>query len=75
MACGKPDQLGLLSTYINRQLDPNSQSEKEKISKRLRDVLMKEWTLVGIPLVVIAVASLAKAEEELGFEESLSAKW
>lgn len=75
VACGKPDQLGVLSTYINGHLGPNTQSEKEKVSKQLRDVLMKEWTLVGIPLVVMAVASLAKAEEGLGFEESLSAKW
>lgn len=40
---------------------------------------MKEWTLVGVPLVITAVASLAKAEKELGLEEQLerdlSEKW
>ena len=51
------------------------QLEKENVSKRLRDVLMKEWTLVGIPLVITAVASLAKAEEGCGFEGGLSEKW
>ena len=49
--------------------------ERKKVSSRLRDVLMKEWTLVGIPLVITAVASLAKAEEGLGFDDGLSDHW
>ncbi len=32
---------------------------------------MKEWTLVGIPLVITAVAALAKAEEGKGLKGSL----
>ena len=75
MACGKPDRIGTLSTQITSGLAPGDKEEKEKVSKRLRDVLMKEWTLVGIPLVITAVASLAKAEEGLGLEDGLSEKW
>ena len=36
---------------------------------------MKEWTLVGIPLVITAVAALAKAEEGLDFDDGLSEQW
>lgn len=36
--------------------------QKRDISTRLGDMLMKEWTLVGIPLIITAVAALAKAE-------------
>ncbi len=32
---------------------------------------MKEWTLVGIPLVITAVAALAKAEEGKGLKGNL----
>ena len=39
-------------------------SAKAKLSYRLRDVLMKEWTLVGIPSVIVALVSLAKVEGE-----------
>ena len=54
-----------------------SDQEKDRISKRLRDVLMKEWTLVGIPLVITAVAVLAKAEQDAedSLKSGLSEKW
>jgi len=64
-----------LSHHIHTQLDSGDKEQRERISKRLRDVLMKAWILVGIPLVVTAVASLAKAEEGLGLDSDLSEKW
>lgn len=53
-----------------------SDSEKAKISYRLRDVLMKEWTLVGIPLIIVALISLAKIEKTAEMvNKDLSTKW
>ena len=75
MACGKPEEIGTLSTQIYVEIERSDGEQREKVSKRLRDVLMKAWTLVGIPLVVTAVASLAKAEEDLELDSELSEKW
>lgn len=56
-------------------MEPSDKEQRENVSKRLRDVLMKAWTLVGIPLVITAVASLAKAEKDLELDSELSTNW
>lgn len=68
-----------LYTYIIRE-DPSYSGgdgdEKKKILKdRLSDLLMKEWTLVGIPLVVYSLIALAKGEEENGEAKSTETKY
>ena len=72
MACGKPTALTPLYTYITEE-DPEHRGlsyEDEKLLKaRLGDLLMKEWTLVGIPVVVVALISLAKAEKNVKEED------
>ena len=75
VACGKPEEIGALSGYVQSQLDQGDATERKLVSKRLRDVLMKEWTLVGIPLVITAVTALAKAEEGSDFDDGLSEQW
>ncbi|KAH7044598.1 hypothetical protein B0J12DRAFT_742413 [Macrophomina phaseolina] len=45
---------------------PASPDETRAISLHLRDLLLKEWTLIGIPLVITAVASLGQAERAAG---------
>lgn len=42
---------------------PLSHEEEKRVKARLGDLLMKEWTLVGIPAVVIALTALAKVEK------------
>ncbi len=62
-----------LTTSGEKELES---SEKAKISYRLRDVLMKEWTLVGIPSVIAALVSLAKVEGDIEMvNKELSTKW
>ena len=51
VSLGKPNEIGTLSLHLTSQLAQDDKSGQELVSKRLRDVLMKEWTLVGIPLV------------------------
>ncbi|BDD58116.1 hypothetical protein MAP00_003422 [Monascus purpureus] len=68
VASGQPSALTSLYTYITEE-DPGHRGlsyEDERLLKaRLGDLLMKEWTLVGIPTVVVAVTALAKAEKEV----------
>ncbi|KAL8794787.1 MAG: hypothetical protein Q9195_002741 [Heterodermia aff. obscurata] len=75
VSLGKPEEIGALFVHLTSSMPSEHKSSKEHVSKRLRDVLMKEWTLVGIPLVVAAVASLAQAEEGLELDGRLSEKW
>jgi hypothetical protein len=69
IGCGKPSEVGPLFTELVEGVDG---SEEQRIKNRLSDVLMKEWTLVGVPLCVYAVTALGKAEQErrerLGFQ-------
>ena len=41
-----------------------------ELSMRLRDLLLKTWTLVGIPSVVTAFAALAEVEREGDVDET-----
>ncbi|KAI9728071.1 MAG: hypothetical protein M1834_007787 [Cirrosporium novae-zelandiae] len=69
VALNKPSEIGLLFTYIRQEQKSESKEELRQVLVRLRDVLMKGWVLVGIPVVVTAVAALAGAEEGLGLWE------
>ena len=75
VASGKSEAIGPLFDHAVK--DITSIEEKDRLSKRLRDVLMKEWTLIGIPLVITGLASLAKAEGGHGIldGEQISGKW
>ncbi|KAF7292811.1 Carboxypeptidase [Mycena indigotica] len=65
-ALGHPTLLGPLFTHVAGD-DPKT------VSLHLRDVLLKEWTLIGIPLVITALASLSTAEQSMGvFPDNLS---
>ncbi|GME58780.1 hypothetical protein GTA08_BOTSDO11281 [Neofusicoccum parvum] len=78
-ALGHPNLLGPLFLHATgHQASSNDASnpppprpaatpaETRAISLQLRDVLLKEWTLIGIPLVITAAASLGAAEREAG---------
>jgi hypothetical protein len=54
--------MGPLYTSLVESVDA---PEEKRIKQRLSDVLMKEWTLVGVPPVVYAVTALGKAETAL----------
>ena len=71
VACGKPQELAALYSHLVIGL---SIQQQERVSQRLRDVLMKEWTLVGIPLVITGVAALVSAQSP-AVQGGLSQKW
>ncbi|KAI9704790.1 MAG: hypothetical protein M1836_006570 [Candelina mexicana] len=53
-----------LYLYLLTQKEFQTSEQRKRLSLRLRDVLMKVWTLVGIPKVIEAVVALAKVEAE-----------
>jgi hypothetical protein len=58
-------QLGELYKYLISELGPESTLESRKrISRRLRAVIMKSWTLVGMPRASDGFFSLVKVEPE-----------
>ncbi|KAL2218073.1 hypothetical protein M432DRAFT_580262 [Thermoascus aurantiacus ATCC 26904] len=75
VACGKPEQLGPLYTYITEEEGgegrPLGREDEKRLKARLGDLLMKEWTLVGIPAVVVAVTTLARIEKYRDEDEDL----
>ncbi|KAL1967041.1 hypothetical protein VTN77DRAFT_3565 [Rasamsonia byssochlamydoides] len=70
VASGKPLELGSLYTYLVESTGADD-AEENRLKARLSDTLMKEWTLVGIPLVVTAVSALGKAEKERNEKKGL----
>ncbi|KAF7319361.1 MFS general substrate transporter [Mycena chlorophos] len=70
-ALGHPNLLGPLFTEV---VGGTSESNARKVSLHFRDILLKEWTLIGIPLVITGAASLGAAEKKLGLfpEHALS---
>ncbi|KAL0259702.1 hypothetical protein SLS55_005441 [Diplodia seriata] len=71
IALGHPNLLGPLFLHVTGHnaaapTTPLPPAETRTISLHLRDMLLKEWTLTGIPLVITAVSSLGLAEKEAG---------
>jgi hypothetical protein len=64
IASGQPDAVYPVFKYLfslGSNSGQTSGNDVDKLSAALKDVLMKEWTLIGIPLVISAVPHLAKA--------------
>ncbi|OJD16232.1 hypothetical protein AJ78_03569 [Emergomyces pasteurianus Ep9510] len=71
VASGKPTELGKLYEYILVTEYPDLTLEQERrIASRFSDLLMKEWTLVGIPSVLMALSSLARMEKFVSAENN-----
>ncbi|KAF2427238.1 hypothetical protein EJ08DRAFT_359917 [Tothia fuscella] len=68
ITCGQPDAIRYIFAVIverlRQQQETVSPKDTNALSAKLKDVLMKQWTLIGIPLVISAVPHLAKATTE-----------
>ncbi|KAK2737719.1 hypothetical protein FQN55_000934 [Onygenales sp. PD_40] len=74
VASGKPAELGNLYEYILDTEYPDlTLGQERRLSARFSDLLMKEFTLVGIPTVLMAVSALAKVERLVKGREDSSA--
>jgi len=75
VASGKAGELGALYKYIAEEDSAGlGYEETKRLKARLGDVLMKEWTLVGITPVVVAVTALGGAERgvQVSDEENMT---
>lgn len=78
VASPDPTRIGALYTHLTGPTTPLEPHHHTQVSVRLRDALMKEWTIIGIPPVVTAVAALARAEGNVAAASDgsvLSEKW
>lgn len=77
MASPDPTLIGTLYTRLTSPPESHSH-DYSQVSLRLRDVLMKEWTIIGIPPVLTAVAALANTEGNVATaseRSTLSDQW
>lgn len=74
MATSKSSVIGDLYTYLlekdarvaassGAEQQFRTSEQRKRLSRRLRECLMKEFTLVGIPLVLGAISALAAVEK------------
>lgn len=64
MGLNRPSEFGELWKHITSTCpQPVSFDEKQRHSLRVRELLMKEWTIVGMPLVVLALSAFSAAQE------------
>ncbi|KAH0537200.1 L-galactonate dehydratase [Glutinoglossum americanum] len=71
IATGRPDSIATLYLYLIALPQFSTPDQRKWLSHRLRVVLMKGWTLVGIPVVLGALAALARVEKEEDTEAGL----
>ncbi|KAI9678249.1 MAG: hypothetical protein M1817_006194 [Caeruleum heppii] len=69
VAVHRPDVLTDLYLYMIALPEYQTSEERLRLSARLRELLVKEWTLVGIPLVIQALVALAKVEAKEDVDE------
>lgn len=75
----RPELLAEFYTHLVRHDETfQSQEQQRKLSAQLRDVLLKQLTLVGAPQVLMALTPLAAAEgspEEKAGTSQRDPKW
>lgn len=76
VASHDPADAGPFYRYVLDHVLGSDPKKATKASSQIRDVLMKSWTLIGIPPVIIATSALLKEEDKSYLGESeLSEKW
>ena len=65
IACGKVEECGEVVKYLINTSHTTTDL-KNRLSARLGDMIMKLWILVGLPLAILALAAIAKAEKDAG---------
>lgn len=75
MTVNRPGAVGALYRHLQAQPAFATQPARTALARRLRAALLKQWTLVGIPVVLGAVAALAGVEREAGVEAGERIIW
>ena len=76
VASHDPAEVGQFYRYLENHMLKGDTENAATVSSQLRDVLMKAWTLIGIPPVITAISALIKEDDKSFLGESvLSKKW
>ncbi len=71
-----PAEIGSFYRYVVDNMIDGDPVKEATVSSQIRDVLMKSWTLIGIPPVITAISALIKEDDKSFLGESmLSEKW
>jgi hypothetical protein len=65
IACGRYEECYDVFQYLVKTSHTTVDSQKQ-LSIRLGDMIMKIWTLVGIPVAIMALSTIVKAEKDTG---------
>jgi hypothetical protein len=76
VASHNPAEIGHFYRYLVDHMLDGDPEKAATASSQLRDVLMKAWTLIGIPAVATAIPALIREDDKSFLGESvLSEKW
>ena len=65
IACGKIEESGEIVKHL-LNTSHTTAALRNRLSAQLGDMIMKLWILVGLPVAILALATIAKAEKEAG---------
>lgn len=76
VASHTPSEIGSFYRHLTKTILEGESEKAATASSEIRDVLIKSWTLIGIPPVITAIAALTK-EDDGAFQgdSMLSQKW
>jgi cytochrome c551/c552 len=76
VASHNPTEIGPFYRHLADHVFEGDAEQAATASSEIRDVLMKSWTLIGIPAIITAMAALSKEDDKSFLGESvLSKKW
>ena len=72
MTVSNPANIRYLYLYLISLPQWSSHEQRRALSRRLREQMLKQWVIIGIPKVITAVRALAKIEESEDADSSLT---
>ena len=72
MTVSNPANINSLYEYLISQPEWSSHEQRKVLSRRLREQMLKQWVVLGIPRVITAVRALATIEAPEDADTSFS---
>lgn len=63
IACSDPNNFGRLYRYLVELPEYATSEQRRALSRRLREQLLKQWVVIGIPRTITAVRALVREEK------------
>jgi hypothetical protein len=72
VACGKPNAVGTLYSYLITQPEYSTSAQRQHLVRRMREALAECCFLCGVPVSMLGVAAIAVVEREEDKDYSFS---